>query len=122
LCKAESFEPYAAFQRIDRAGKGYISSKDIFSYAKENDIEEARLTECSHLVKFFDSTLEGKLHYTDFLQIVLPCDHQYLRAQATQRPTYPIKQDDLLPYNVERLVTRLIHKELKIAREIELLK
>jgi len=27
-----------------------------------------------------------------------------------------------LPYNVERLLARLIHKELKIAREIELLK
>ena len=33
LCKAPSFEPYAAFQRIDRAGKGYISSKDLIYYA-----------------------------------------------------------------------------------------
>ena len=32
------------------------------------------MMECNHLVKFFDSTLEGRLHYTDFLQIVLPCD------------------------------------------------
>ena len=67
MCKAESFEPYAAFQRIDRSGKGYITSKDILNFAKENDIEEAKLTECTHLVKFFDSTLEGRLHYTDFL-------------------------------------------------------
>ena len=41
--------------------------------------------ECQHLVKFFDSTFEGRLHYTDFLQIVLPCDNQMLRAMATQR-------------------------------------
>lgn len=34
LCKAPSFEPYAAFQRIDRAGKGYISPKDILNYTK----------------------------------------------------------------------------------------
>lgn len=34
LCKAPSFEPYASFQRIDRAGKGYISPKDILAYTK----------------------------------------------------------------------------------------
>jgi hypothetical protein len=49
--------------------------KLLNTYSKENDIEEARLIECSHIVKFFDSTLEGRLHYTDFLQIVLPCDN-----------------------------------------------
>ena len=34
LCKAPSFEPYASFQRIDRAGKGYISAKDITNYMR----------------------------------------------------------------------------------------
>ena len=34
LCKAPSFEPYAAFQRIDRSGKGYISPKDLLNYSR----------------------------------------------------------------------------------------
>lgn len=34
LCKASAFEPYAAFQRIDRAGKGFLSPKDIFNFIK----------------------------------------------------------------------------------------
>ena len=34
LCKAPAFEPYASFQRIDRAGKGYISPKDILNFMK----------------------------------------------------------------------------------------
>lgn len=34
LCKATAFEPYAAFQRIDRSGKGFISPKDIFNFIK----------------------------------------------------------------------------------------
>jgi hypothetical protein len=34
ICKAPSFEPYAAFQRIDRAGKGYISAKDVLHYMR----------------------------------------------------------------------------------------
>lgn len=57
-----------------------------------------------------------------FLQIVLPCDQQYLRAQATQRQTYEIGQDQLLPHDVERLLARLLQKELRLAREVELLK
>ncbi len=34
LCLKENFEPYAAFQRIDREGKGYISVQDIYNYLK----------------------------------------------------------------------------------------
>ena len=48
------------------------------------------MMECNHVIKFFDSTQEGRLHYTDFLQVVLPCDCQYLRASATQRKTYEV--------------------------------
>jgi len=34
LCKAPAFEPYASFQRIDRAGKGFISAKDILNFVR----------------------------------------------------------------------------------------
>jgi hypothetical protein len=34
LCKAPSFEPYAAFQRIDRSGKGFLGAKDILLFMK----------------------------------------------------------------------------------------
>ena len=122
LCKAPSFEPYASFQRIDRGGKGYISAKDVLSFQQENGVSGVEMMECTHLVKFFDSTLEGRLHYTDYLQIVLPCDSQYLRAQATQRETYEVANGQTLPYDVEKLLSRLIFKELKLAREEEHLK
>lgn len=29
-----NFEPYAAFQRIDRDGKGFITVQDIYNYLK----------------------------------------------------------------------------------------
>ena len=35
LCKAQTFEPYAAFQRLDRDGKGQIWSRDLYRYLKE---------------------------------------------------------------------------------------
>ena len=34
LCKAQAFEPYAAFQRLDRSGKGYITSRDIGNFMR----------------------------------------------------------------------------------------
>ena len=34
LCKTPSFEPYAAFQRIDRNGQGYITARDLLSFVK----------------------------------------------------------------------------------------
>ena len=34
LCKHKGFEPYGAFQRLDRAGKGYVSAKDIADFLK----------------------------------------------------------------------------------------
>ena len=34
LCKANAFEPYAAFQRLDRHAKGYVIAKDIEKYMR----------------------------------------------------------------------------------------
>ena len=34
LCKAQNFEPYAAFQRLDRDGKGHVIPKDLYRYIK----------------------------------------------------------------------------------------
>ena len=34
LCKCRSFEPYAAFQRIDRKGDGYITSSKIMKFMR----------------------------------------------------------------------------------------
>ncbi len=34
LCKHKSFEPYAAFQRIDRGNDGWISCTDLIKFMK----------------------------------------------------------------------------------------
>jgi hypothetical protein len=54
--------------------------------------------------------------------MLLPCDQPYLRATASQRPTYPITQKDYLPFDVERALAKLIHKELNLARNQEAIK
>lgn len=45
-----------------------------------------------------------------------------MRAAATQRPTYPIGQNEFLPFDVERLLAKLLQKELKLSRDSERLK
>ena len=34
LCKIRSFEPYATFQRIDRASKGFVTPRDLSNFLK----------------------------------------------------------------------------------------
>ena len=74
LAMNENFEPYSAFQRLDRQNSGYLASRDFLNYLRDNGLA-AGVTEadCYYLVKFFDSDLDGQLHYPDFMQIVLPC-------------------------------------------------
>jgi len=54
--------------------------------------------------------------------MLLPCDQQFLRAACTQRPTYPVAASEYLPFDVERLLAKLIQKELKLAKEAERMK
>lgn len=39
MCKVESFEPYASFQRLDRLCKGYLTAKDIIAFLRDNAID-----------------------------------------------------------------------------------
>ena len=54
--------------------------------------------------------------------MLLPCDQPYLRAAATQRPNYPVGQDEYLPYEIERSLSKLMGKELRLAKESEKLR
>lgn len=78
--------------------------------------------ECDHMIKFFDATLERRLYFSDFLQVLLPCDQNVLRADASQRQTYEVQPQQSLQFDVEKLLSKLIHKELRFAKQQEYLK
>lgn len=46
------------------------------------------------------------------MQVMLPCDDQYLRSAATQRPTYTVTRYDRLPHIVEKELTTLLEREI----------
>ena len=117
LCKAKLFEPYAAFQRIDRQDKGFLVVKDIYKFIKDSGFTNFDETNVFHFLKYFDSTYERRLYFSDFLQVILPCDDVNLRAEVSQRKTYEVKKFQNLPFDIEKLLAKLIHKEIKFARK-----
>ena len=83
LARQPSFEPYSMFQRLDRNGKGLIDSREILEFLRDNKEHSWTESQAFYLMKFYDSDLDDKLDYTDFLQMVLPCEDPELRATAT---------------------------------------
>lgn len=123
LATNENFEPYGAFQRLDRKQTGFLNSKDFLNYIRDNGLaNNVTEADCYYLVKFFDSDMDGRLHYPDFMQIILPCANSRLRAQATQRPNLMVGQYDYLTLDVEKELAELILMEIKMHRETEDLK
>lgn len=74
------------------------------------------------LVKFFDSDLDGRLHYPDFMQMVLPCSNNKLRSKATQRPNMACHDKDYLTLDVEKEMAELLLLEVALHRKSEVLK
>lgn len=66
LCEIRDFSPDSAFQRIDRDGNIYISSFELLTYLRDNNVFNVSETECFRLVKFFDSDEDGRLSLSDF--------------------------------------------------------
>ena len=78
LCAVPSFSPYSAFARIDRGAQECIDSRAIAQFIKDTG-NPSNIGDSAGLVKFFDSDEDGFLSYSDFIQILLPCDDNYTR-------------------------------------------
>ena len=68
-------EPYSLFQRIDRDEDGFITPMEMLNFLRDNGLTKITEADCYFLVKFYDSDYDGRLHYPDLLQMVLPCDN-----------------------------------------------
>jgi len=75
LSKISAFEPYASFKRIDRLEKGFIDSRDLANFMRypflntifyrDNGFDSVDENDCKHVIRYFDSTEEERLHYTE---------------------------------------------------------
>eukprot|EP00347_Sterkiella_histriomuscorum_P013646 403363918 len=119
LALINKFEPYAAFMRIDRDQDGFVNSVEIIKFLRENNVEEATEADCFLIVKYFDSDDDGFLNYQDFLQMLMPCDDQNLRAALAQRPNYAVSTNQYLGREIEAELTKLFEKEIAFNRVTE---
>lgn len=122
LSSNEQMEPYSLFQRIDRSEDGFIVPMELLNFLRDNNVHDMTEADCYYLVKFFDSDEDGRLHYPDFMQLVLPCDNHQMRATATQRAPMHINRGDFLTLDVERDLAALLVAEIELHRGSEKLK
>lgn len=122
LAAMRDFEPYTAFKRIDRNNTGYIDAVSITQFQRENGYRELEPADFKQMIKYFDLDGDELLNYHDFLQLLLPCDDAYLRAAVTQRPNNELPRNELLPMRVERALSQLIFKEVRLHLKADLMK
>jgi Ca2+-binding EF-hand superfamily protein len=128
LAMLGDFEPYSAFIRIDRNGDNIIDAGDVAQFLAENQRMQFTPRDCLLVVKYFDIDQDGGLNYTEFLQMVLPCDDLVLRAEASQRQAgahvnrYAEGERVYTSYSVERALSDFLEQEIHLHLQLESLK
>ena len=122
LCNIPDFAPHAAFQRIDRDYSLQVSTRELSNYLRDNAIYHVLDSELSILVQFFDSNGNARLSFQEFLQMVLPCEDNFLRNRTLDRPSRHVGRFDYLPRDIELALATVIEKEIDLQRRLESLK
>jgi len=73
-------------------------------------VNSANEADCYYMIRYFDSDNDGKLNYSDFMQVVMPCDSTNLRAAIAQRQNYYVSKTEFLEEDVEKELAVLIEK------------
>ena len=100
---------------IDREARESIDARALLVFLKENQVNKT-IGNCARLVKYFDSDGDGELSFADFIQMVLPCDDNLMRAQVQKRPYSRVGRFDSLPFDLESGLVKLIQHELDFQR------
>lgn len=111
LCKCPEFDPYSAFQHLDKHALSSLSSTEI-----QNLLEKYHFyctpDEAYQLIRQYDSNQNGRLSYNEFLQLVLPSTNPGFRELALSRR-------GICTSEVEYLLSKLIQHELLYHRSLE---
>lgn len=122
LSMINEFEPYSAFQRIDKYRKGCLSSFEIFDFLMDNDLNFTQ-KQCESFIEQYDIDFDNNLSYKEYINIlsnfffrfliaILPTRNSILRTTVSQRPTVDFSSKKLLKFEVEFGISRLISKEI----------
>jgi Ca2+-binding EF-hand superfamily protein len=122
LCSIPDFAPHSSFQRLDRDYSLQICGRELGNFLRDNQCYHISESELHTLTMFFDSNGNQRLSFQEFLQMVLPCEDNYLRNRTLDRPSRHVGRYDMLPRDIELALTNVIEKEIDLQRRLEALK
>jgi Ca2+-binding EF-hand superfamily protein len=113
LGRFPEFEPYAAFMRIDRACKKYITFQDLKQFLKENLVRfsDKGLQE---MIRQYDKDSDGVLNYEEYMPICVTSNNPDLRANVTQRPNYKVDPELCLNKEIEQELSIIFRLEIEM--------
>lgn len=117
LCEQELFEPYAAFQRIDRNRNGALDAHQLRKFLASNGKQYTH-NEIMDALKQYDLDGDDQLIYSEFLRVVLSVDNPVLRSVVSQRQTYEVNDDVFLEYDIEFALSRLLSMEIELQKKL----
>jgi len=121
LAERSAFEPYTAFKRLTRLDTSNLTVYQVVDFLRENNFTVLE-RDVRNVFRAYSTSPDGRLTYTDFLELVLPRTNTVLREIATQRDSYHVAEDEILPYEVELGLAKILDKEVNLSRKVELLK
>ena len=119
LCNISDFAPHSGFERLDRDASGEITYREICNFLRDNGVYHVAESEAYTLVQFFDNNGNGRLSFQEFLQMLLPCEDNYLRNRTLDRPSRRCGRYDHLPRDIELAIANVIEKEIDLQRTLE---
>lgn len=118
LAEQAGFEPYAAFQRIDRNKNGIVRAQHLHQFLEENQFDVS-LEDINIYVEHFDEEKKGGLYYYEFLRNLLPFKNVALRSEISQKETFQVRPDERLPYKIEYAICTVIKKTILYIKDLE---
>ena len=111
LCKCPEFDPFSAFQHLDKHSLSSLSSTEILNLLEKYNFF-CTPDEAYQLIRQYDSNQNGRLSYNEFLQLVLPSTNPGFRELALSRR-------GICTSEVEYLLSKLIQHEVLYHRSLE---
>ena len=115
LCQNNAFDAYQLFSYLDTDSKNFLNEVNIINFLQEKNGISCTVEEIQFLIFLYDENFDGKLSYTEFLNLVLSDNNYTIRKSARERVGTRYGKS-VLPFNVEYSVVKLLKRELDLIR------
>ena len=109
------FDAYQVFANLDIESKNYINEINIFNFLQKRNGIPCTVAELQYLIFFYDENFDGKISYTEFLNLILS-DNNYALRKSTRERVGSCYGKSVLPFNVEYSMVKLLQRELDLIR------